>query len=123
MDEKLKYKIKSTVDKLGILQCREMFGDDIIKEVYIDNPESYLDHFKNLRKIDNLFIEYIDNHDDEYAVFYYRTKGQKVFFNNSLIWDFFYMLMDYNTPQVEKTLRNWLKENYNIIGFKPNPFG
>ena len=123
MDEKLKYKIKSTVEKLGIKQVRQIFGDDIIKQVYIDNPESYLDQFKNLRKVDDLiWITYWDKHDDV-TVFYYRTKGQKVFFNNSLVWGFLYILMDYNIPQIEKTLRNWLKENYNIIGFKPNPFG
>lgn len=122
MDEKLKYKIKSTVEKLGIVQCRQIFGDDIIKQVYIDNPESYLEHFKNLQKIDDLWISYKGKHDDV-DIFFYLTKGQKVFFNQKLVWDFFYILMDYNTPQVEKTLRNWLKENYNIIGFKPSHFG
>ena len=114
MDEKLKYKIKSTVEKLGIVQCRQIFGDDIIKQVYIDNPESYLDQFKNLRKtIEIYFIIYSDIYDDV-EVFYYRPKNQRVYFNNNLIWDFFYTLMDYNQKEIEKILRIWLDKNYNI---------
>ena len=114
MDEKLKYKIKSTVEKLGIKQTRQIFGDEIIKKVYIDNPESYLDQFKNLRKtIEIYFIIYSDIYDDV-EVFYYRPKNQRVYFNNNLIWDFFYTLMDYNQKEIEKILRIWLDKNYNI---------
>lgn len=114
MDEKLKYKIKSTVEKLGIVQCRQIFGDDIIKQVYIDNPESYLDQFKNLRKtIEIYFIIYSDIYYGV-EVFYYRPKNQRVYFNNNLIWDFFYGIMDYNQKEIEKILRIWLDKNYNI---------
>lgn len=124
MDEKLKYKIKSTVGKLGIKQARQIFGDDIIKQVYIDSPESYLDQFKNLRKVDDLFaIDYRDKHDDDSSVFYYTPKSQRIYFNNDLVWRFFYLIMGYNRKQVEHLLRNWLKKNYNIEGYLPDKFG
>ena len=115
MEDKLKYKIKSTIEKLGIIQCREIFGDDIIKQVYIDNPESYLDHFKNLRKVDNfLWISYMNYHNGECVVFFHNNKNKRIFFNNALIWDFFYEIMDYNQKEIEKILRIWLDKNYNI---------
>jgi hypothetical protein len=115
MEDKLKYKIKSTVEKLGILQCRQIFGDDIIKQVYIDNPESYLDQFKNLRKVDNfLWISYMNYHNGECVVFFHNNKNKRIFFNNALIWDFFYEIMDYNQKEIEKILRIWLDKNYNI---------
>lgn len=123
MNEKVKYKIKSTVEKLGIIQCRQIFGDDIIKQVYFDNPESYLDQFKGLTKIDDVFaIDYRDKHDSERSVFYYTPKSQRIYFNNDLVWRFFYLIMGYNRKQVEKTLRIWLKGNYNIEGYLPVKF-
>ena len=115
MEDKLKYKIKSTVEKLGIIQCRQIFGDDIIKQVYSDNPESYLDQFKNLRKVDNfLWISYMNYHNGECVVFFHNNKNQRIFFNNTLVWDFFYEIMDYNQKEIEKILRIWLDKNYNI---------
>ena len=115
MEDKLKCKIKSTVEKLGIIQCRQIFGDDIIKQVYSDNPESYLDQFKNLRKVDNfLWISYMNYHNGECVVFFHNNKNQRIFFNNTLVWDFFYEIMDYNQKEIEKILRIWLDKNYNI---------
>ena len=38
MEEKLKYKIRSAVEKLGLVQSLDMFGKDILKQVYIVNP-------------------------------------------------------------------------------------
>ena len=115
MEDKLKYKIKSTVEKLGIIQCRQIFGDDIIKQVYSDNPESYLDQFKNLRKVDNfLWISYMNYNNGECVVFFHNNKNQRIFFNNTLVWDFFYEIMDYNQKEIEKILRIWLDKNYNI---------
>jgi hypothetical protein len=114
MDDKLKYKIRTSVEKLGIIQARELFGDELIKQSYVDNPESYLVQFKNLRKIEDLFINYITNHNDECVVFFYNPNNKRIFFNNTLVWDFFYEIMDYNQKEIEKILRIWLDENYNI---------
>ncbi len=114
MDDKLKYKIRTSVEKLGIIQARELFGDGLIKQSYVDNPESYLVQFKNLRKIEDLFINYITNHNGECVVFFYNPNNKRIFFNNTLVWDFFYEIMDYNQKEIEKILRIWLDENYNI---------
>ena len=61
-NEKLNRKIKSAVEKLGLKQSLEMFGKDIIKQVYIDNPLSYLDQFNDLRPVEKGdFVYYVDN--------------------------------------------------------------
>jgi hypothetical protein len=40
-NEKLNKKIRLAVGKLGLIQSREIFGDEIIKQAYIENPESF----------------------------------------------------------------------------------
>ncbi len=62
MEEKLKYKIKVSVEKLGLKQSREMFGDELIKQVYIDNPLSFLEQFNNLTPVEeDGRIRYVGN--------------------------------------------------------------
>jgi len=52
MDEKLKYKIRLTIKQLGLKQSRQMFGDDIIQQAYINNPLLFLNQFNNLTPVD-----------------------------------------------------------------------
>ena len=55
MDEKLKYKIRSAVEKLGLPQSRQMFGDNLIQQAYINNPLLFLNQFNikmGLNKLD-----------------------------------------------------------------------
>ncbi len=92
MNEKLKYKIRSAVEKLGLEQSREMFGDDILKQVYIDIPSLFLKQFNNLRpvEVDNI-IYYVNN--DNHPLFYYykKSKGGNIYFcfiNIPRIWLF-----------------------------------
>ena len=61
MNEKLKYKIRNAVDKLGLEQSLNLFSKDIIKQAYINKPESYLDNFKEITIVkDPIFINYKD---------------------------------------------------------------
>ena len=69
-NEQLNKKIRLTVEKLGLGQAREMFGDDIIKQAFIDNPSLFLNQFNNLKQDEKAGqIFYVDN--DNLPLFYY----------------------------------------------------
>ena len=63
-NEKLNRKIRLAVEKLGLEQSLEMFGDEIIKQTYIDNPSSFLNQYNNLKPVeedDKIFYVDTDN--------------------------------------------------------------
>ncbi len=66
-------KIKDTVNKYGIITTLKLFGGnkDIIKQAYIDNPESYLDYL-----IGNINIQYGINFTDN---IYFRYGNTTIF--------------------------------------------
>jgi len=116
MNEKLKYKIKNAVDKLGLEQSLNLFGKDIIKQAYIDNPESYLDNFKNLelRELYNMF-EYCDK-DNE--IIFYGSKDIDAFSEcirvRPIMYRFFLDVLSYKVDDIRLFIQDWLKVNYNI---------
>lgn len=118
-NEKLNRKIKSAVEKLGIKQARQMFGDEIIKQTYSDNPSSYLDQFNDLRPVEkNDFVYYVDN--NNLPLFatrkHYIEQGYGVvYMSPAKIWNFFQVVMDFGDGnKVSRTIFNWLQENYNL---------
>jgi hypothetical protein len=123
MEEKLKYKIRSVVEKLGLKQSLEIFGKDILKQTYIDNPESYLVQFNNLNLVDEGdFIYYVDN--DNLPLFYYYKKEQEsknghYWINYYRIWVFFSGVMDYNYTEIKEIMEEWLGTTYNLRGLTP----
>lgn len=117
MNEKLKYKIRNAVDKLGLEQSLNLFGKDIIKQAYIDKPESYLDNFKEITIVkDPIFINYNDK------------RGKLVFFliieKTSImdefirvkpeIFDFFHSIIELDLDDTRKIINDWLKINFNL---------
>lgn len=105
-------KIRETVNAHGLSKTISLFGgsEDIIRQAYIDNPESYLDYLidnivpmdgsdyinkawtYNLKK--NIFIVYDDNQDfvtvDDY------------------IWNFFYKgVMQFDNTKIESIFTKW----------------
>lgn len=125
MDEKLKYKIRSAVEKLGVGQSLDIFGKDILKQVYIDNPISFLNQFNNLRpiEVDNV-IYYVDNDDHPLFYFYKKSKGGNIYYcfiNIERIWLFFRDIMDYNEIKIQKILKEWLGKTYNLGELIPSP--
>ena len=119
-NEKLNKKIRLAVEKLGLVQTREMFGDEIIKQAYIDNPESFLNPFRNLRlDIEDDDCHYLD--EDGILVIYYsktfkdRGVGQ-VYFDCNRIFNFFTEVMDFDWPEIDPIFLNFLEKEYNHTG-------
>ena len=75
-NEQLNHKIRLSVEKLGLEQSRQIFGDEIIKQAFIDDPLSFLDQFNNLKPIEkDGKIFYVDN--DNLPLFYHKKEEQK----------------------------------------------
>jgi hypothetical protein len=125
MDEKLKYKIRSAVVILGIDQSLDIFGKDILKQVYIDNPISFLNQFNNLRPVEkDREIYYVDN--DNRPLFYFYKEQQRInscfcFINIERIWLFFRDTMDYNKIKIQKIIKEWLGTTYKLGELTPSP--
>jgi hypothetical protein len=118
MEDKLKYKIRVSVEKLGLTQSLDMFGDEIIKQTFIDNPLSFLDQFNNLKPIEkNDKIYYVDN--DNLPLFFYyidqqESKNGYYYINYYRIWSFFDDVMDYNYTETQEIIKEWLGTTYNL---------
>ena len=125
-NEQLNRKIRLTVEKLGLDQSREMFGDELIKQTYIDNPLSFLDQFNNLKPVEkDDKIYYVDN--DNLALFYYLKKDQDskngyYLISYDRIWSFFDDVMDYSRTEIQQIIKEWLGTTYNLRGLTPRKY-
>lgn len=135
MDEKLKYKIRNAVEKLGVEQSLEMFGKDILKQVYIDNPSSFLNQFNNLKPVDKEdYIYYVDN--DNHPLFFYSKKESEINYNwpnmnikhimdikynihSKRIWLFFDDVIGYSYTEIQGVIKKWLSSTYNLGELEP----
>ena len=126
MEEKLKYKIKVSVEKLGLKQSREMFGDELIKQVYIDNPLSFLEQFNNLKPVEeDGRICYVGN--DDVPFFFILKKEQEskngyYWVNYHRIWSFFSDIMGYDRTENKEIMKEWLGITYNLRELTPTVF-
>ena len=122
-NEKLNRKIRLAVEKLGLEQSLEMFGDEIIKQTYIDNPSSFLNQYNNLKPVeedDKIF--YVDT--DNLPLFYYYkeeqdSKNGEYWINYYRIWSFFSEVMGYNHTEIQEIMKEWLGTAYNLRELTP----
>ena len=122
-NEKVNRKIRLAVEKLGVKQSLEIFGNDILKQVYIDNPLSFLDQFNNLNPVEKgvrVYYAGIDN----LPLFSYNKKDQELkngyyWINYERIWLFFSSVMGYNDNEIQEILKEWLDTTYNLRGLIP----
>jgi hypothetical protein len=125
MNEKLKYKIRSVVEKLGFEQSLDMFGKDILKQVYIDIPSLFLKQFNNLRPVEvGNIIYYVNNDNHPLFYFYKKPKEGNIYFcfiNIPRIWLFFRDAMDLNKIEIQEILKVWLDKTYNLGELTPTP--
>lgn len=124
--EKINRKIKMVVEKLGLEQSMDLFGKDRIKEVYIENPLSFLNQFNNLKPIKkDGEIYYVDN--NNLPLFYYYREDQEskngfYYINYFKIWLFFEGFMGYDRTEIEEIMEEWLATTYNLRGLTPTDF-
>ena len=117
-NEQLNHKIRLSVEKLGLTQARELFGDNIIRQTYINNPSSYLNQFNKLKAIEkDDKIYYVDN--DNTPIFFYFKQSELnkhgyYYINNEKIWSFFYKIMGYDEKVTKTIIHDWLKNEYNL---------
>ena len=122
-NEQLNHKIRLAVEKLGLKQSLDMFGKDIIKQAFIDNPLSFLDQFNNLKPVEkDDKIYYVDN--DNLALFFYYIEDQEskngyYYINLYRIWSFFEDVMDYSRTEIQEIIEEWLGTTYNLRGLTP----
>ena len=122
-NEQLNRKIRLAVEKMGLEQSRQMFGDELIKQVYIDKPSLFLNQFNNLKPVEkDDKIYYVDN--DNLILFYYRKKDQDskngyYFINYGRIWSFFDDVMGYNYTKTQQIIKEWLGTTYNLRRLTP----
>jgi hypothetical protein len=123
MEDKLKYKIRVSVAKLGLIQSLDMFGDDMVYQAFIDNPISFLNQFKNLKPIKkDGEIRYVDNHN--LPLFYYKkeeleSKYGIYWISYTRIWLFFEEFFGYKFIEIQKIMMEWLETTYNLKGLTP----
>ena len=124
-NEKVNRKIRFAVEKLGLKQARELMGDDLIRQGFIDNPLSFLNQFNNLTPVEkDDKIYYVDN--DNLPLFFYYKEDQEskngyYRINYNRIWLFFSSVMGYNHNEIQEILKEWLDTTYNLRGLTPEP--
>ena len=114
MNDKLKDRIKLSIKKIGLNSSIDLFGKDIINEVY-DNHFEFMNNFKDLRKItnsDNSVIIWVNDHDE--IMFRYRPEVCMVMFNYQKIWTYFSYIKELDFFSVFQILKNWFVEFYNL---------
>jgi hypothetical protein len=125
-NDQLNKKIRSAVEKLGLEQSRQMFGDELIKQGFIDNPSSFLNQFNNLRPVEkDDEIYYVDN--DNLPLFSYfkeqqESKSGNYFIDYYRIWSFFEDVMGYNYTKTQQIIKEWLGTTYNLRELTPDYF-
>ena len=122
-NDQLNKKIRSAVEKLGLEQSRQMFGDELIKQGFIDNPSSFLNQFNNLRPVEkDDEIYYVDN--DNLPLFSYfkeqqESKSGNYYIDYYRIWSFFEDVMGYNYTKTQQIIKEWLGTTYNLRELTP----
>ena len=121
MNDKLKDKIKLTVFKLGLKSSIDLFGNSLINQTFSDDPLSYLSQYNKLTKIDRDGFIHLKNNDGETIVMFNRKrlKGGNVYINGNKIWMFFSYIMDLDREKINELLKDWLKNEYGIVGLEP----
>lgn len=108
-------KIKHLVNQDGLINAINIIGGDkdIIRKVYKDNPESYLDYLignlnivKNEYKMTRLVYNYKKN------ILTYEDDSNEIYVDD-FIWNYFYGgIMQFDKTKIEKIFTEWLFKHY-----------
>jgi hypothetical protein len=123
-NEKLNKKIRLAVEKLGLKQTREIFGNEIIKQAYIKNPLSFLEQFNKLKPVEKDDEIYYVDIDNRPLFSYYKedqeSKNGEYSINYYRIWLFFEDVMGYDYTEIKEIMKEWLATTYNLRGLIPS---
>ena len=114
MNDKLKDRIKLSIKKIGLNSSIDLFGKDIINEVYDDHLE-FMNNFKDLRLLFNsdgsIVIGVNENNE---VMFRYCLNYCAVVFNYQKIWTYFSYIKELDFFSVVQILKNWFVEFYKL---------
>lgn len=115
MNQKPKDTIINMVNEIGISNTLDIIGGDkdIIRKVYIDYPESYLDYLignlypmKDSYGLNRLVYEYKVN------VLHYEDSTDTILIDD-FIWNYFYKsVMQFDDRTIESIFTKWLSKYY-----------
>ena len=105
-------KIRETVNTHGLSKTISLFGDnkDIIRQAYIDNPESYLDYLiDNIVPMDGSdFINKAWTYNFKKNIFIVYDDNQDIVTVDDYIWNFFYRgVMQFDNTKIESIFTEW----------------
>ena len=126
MKKEHKDTIINMVNEIGISNTLDIIGGDkdIIRKVYIDNPESYLDYLigklhpmKDTYGINRWVYEYKVN------ILHYEDSTDTILIDD-YIWNYFYKsVMQFNDRTIESIFTKWLYKHYpKLSERKPIPY-
>ena len=108
-------KIKDTVNEIGLIGTLDIFGGDksIIRQAYIDNPESYLDYLignLNIVKSEYKMTRLVYNYKKK--ILTYEDDSNEIYVDD-FIWNYFYGgIMQFDKTKIEKIFTEWLFKHY-----------
>lgn len=126
MKKEHKDTIINMVNEIGISNTLDIIGGDkdIIRKVYIDNPESYLDYLigklhpmKDTYGINRWVYEYKVN------ILHYEDSTDTILIDD-YIWNYFYKsVMQFDDRTIESIFTKWLCKHYpELSERKPIPY-
>ena len=126
MKKEHKDTIINMVNEIGISNTLDIIGGDkdIIRKVYIDYPESYLDYLignlypmKDTYGLNRLVYEYKDN------ILHYEDSTDTILIDD-YIWNYFYKsVMQFDDRTIESIFTKWLYKHYpKLSERKPIPY-
>lgn len=128
MNQRLINKVKGLVNELGLIGALNIFGGEkeIIRQAYIDNPESYLDYL-----IDNLIPMDSDGYTKK-AWTYNLKKNILIVYDDTegivtvddFIWNYFYgSILQFDKTKIESLFTKWFYKHIpELSEKKPIPY-
>ena len=109
-------RIKKLVNDDGIYNTLNLFGGnkDIIRKVYTDNPESYIDYLiGNLIPVKDVYGNTRWTYMYKYNILTYNQEISNEIYIDNYIWNFFYKsVMQFDETKIETLFTEWLYKHY-----------
>ena len=109
-------RIKKLVNDDGIYNTLNLFGGnkDIIRKVYTDNPESYIEYLiGNLIPVKDVYGNTRWTYIYKYNILTYNQEISNEIYIDNYIWNFFYKsVMQFDETKIETIFSEWLYKHY-----------